>query len=267
MPDKDNLPSAERLRAQTVLITGAANGIGRATAHAFAKVARHVVCTDIDGDAVASLAQEIGEAASAYRLDVKDRDAIEDVFHAASRSKGPIGVVHANAGVSSMKRAVELSEADWDFNFDVNAKGVFLTNQVAVRHFLANGQRGGVIVNTASLAAKVGAPFLAHYSASKFAVLGWTQGLAREVGKDGIRVNAVCPGFVDTPMQHREVVWEAELLGTTEDAVRRSYVEQTPLCRLQTAEDVADVVVFLASDAARFITGQGIDVNGGVFMN
>ncbi len=141
---------------------------------------------------------------------------------------------------------------------------MFLTNQVAARHFAATGK--GCIVNTASLAAKVGAPFLAHYSASKFAVLGWTQALARELAAKGIRVNAVCPGFVATSMQSREVQWEASLRGIDPEQVIADYVAQTPLGRLEQPEDVADVVVFLCSDQARFMTGQGINVTGGVYM-
>jgi NAD(P)-dependent dehydrogenase (short-subunit alcohol dehydrogenase family) len=160
---------------------------------------------------------------------------------------------------------VDLTDEDWDFNFRVNARGVFLTNQVVARRLLADG-RGGAIVNTASLAAKVGAPLLAHYSASKFAVLGWTQALARELAPHGVRVNAVCPGFVKTSMQSREVVWEAQLRGLTPEAVIADYVAQTPLGRLEEPTDVADVVLFLASDAARFMTGQGINVTGGVYM-
>ena len=97
-------------------------------------------------------------------------------------------------------------------------------------------------------------------------MIGWTQALAREVAPHGIRVNAVCPGFVRTPMQDREVVWEAGLRDMTPEAVRQSYIDQTPLGRLETPEDVADVLVFLASDAARFMTGQGINVTGGVYM-
>ena len=253
------------MQNQTVLITGAANGIGRAAALAFAARAAHVVVTDVDEAGARAVAAEIGAKAIAYPLDVTDRAATQAIFDEAARAVGPISIVHANAGVSSMKPAVDLTEADWDFNFAINAKGVFLTNQAAVRHFLAHGV-AGAIVNTASLAAKVGAPLLAHYSASKFAVIGWTQALAREVAAQGIRVNAVCPGFVRTPMQDREVVWEAELRDMTPDAVRQSYVDQTPLGRLETPEDVADVVVFLASDAARFMTGQGINVTGGVYM-
>lgn len=250
---------------KTVLITGAANGIGLATAHAFATAGYRLVLTDINQEGLGAAADVIGGESIAVVVDVCDQKSIEAAFAQGIEKFGQIDVVHANAGVSNMKRSVDLTEKDWDFNFNVNAKGVFLTNQTAVRHFLEAGIEG-VIVNTASLAAKVGAPLLAHYSASKFAVLGWTQALAREHASDGIRINAVCPGFVKTPMQEREVEWEAQLLGKTADEVRKSYIEQTPLGRLETPQDVADVVVFLASDGARFMTGQGINVTGGVYM-
>ena len=124
---------------------------------------------------------------------------------------------------------------------NVNAKGIFLTNQAAIKYFKKSKTKGK-IVNTASLAAKVGAPLLAHYSASKFAVVGFTQALAREVAKDGIRVNAVCPGLVKTSMQDREVQWEAKLRGLSPDKVIQEYIDMTPLGRLEKPEDVADVV-------------------------
>lgn len=250
---------------QVAMITGAANGIGRATALEFARRGARVVVTDIDLDAARDVAQQIGGAACAFHLDVTSEDSIAAAFDEATAAVGPITVVHANAGVSSMKPATELTQADWDFNMNINAKGVYLTNVAAVRQFRKNNVKG-VIVNTASLAAKVGAPLLAHYSASKFAVVGWTQALAREVAAEGIRVNAVCPGFVKTPMQQREVAWEAELRGMTPEEVLQSYVAQTPLGRLETPEDVAGVVIFLASDDARFMTGQAINVTGGVYM-
>lgn len=253
------------MKDQIVLITGAANGIGRASALKFAACGARVVVTDIDEAAAQAVARQIGEGALGCRLDVTDPDETAAVFDRLADTVGPVTVVHANAGVSSMKPAVDLSPADWDLNMNVNAKGVFLTNQAAVRHYLRHGTKGA-IVNTASLAGKVGAALLAHYSASKFAVVGWTQALAREVAGEGIRVNAVCPGFVKTPMQDREVIWEAELRGMTPEAVRQSYIDQTPLGRLETPEDVAGVVVFLASDEARFMTGQAINVTGGVYM-
>ena len=162
-----------------------------------------------------------------------------------------------------MAAVVDLTEEEWDHNMAVNAKGVFLTDRAAVRLWQAEGTKG-VIVNTASLAAKQGAPLLAHYSASKFAVLGFTQALAREVAPLGIRVNCVCPGFVRTPMQDRELVWEAKLRGMTVEQVRDEYVSLTPLGRIEEPEDVADAVVFLCSDLAPFVTGEALNVTGGV---
>jgi len=251
--------------ARTVLVTGGANGIGFASGAAFYELGCNVVIADIDQEAAQRAAADLGGRALGCAIDVRLKKSTETAFLLAEEKFGPIHVVHANAGVSNMKRALDLSEEDWDFNFDVNAKGVFLTNQVAVRHFLEHKTKG-VIVNTASLAAKVGAPLLAHYSASKFAVVGWSQALAREHAKDGIRVNCVCPGFVKTEMQEREIEWEAGLLGCTSEEVRQSYIAQTPLGRLETAQDVAGVVVFLASQSAGFMTGQAVNVTGGVYM-
>lgn len=250
---------------RTVLITGAGTGIGLASARAFSQAGDQIVLGDINLESVNGAAATFDGPVLPLQMDVTSRESVETAFVKSIDHFGAIDVVHANAGVSSMKPAIELTDDDWQFNFDVNAKGVFLTNQIAVRHFLQRGF-AGIIVNTASLAAKVGAPLLAHYSASKFAVLGWTQALAREHAKDGIRVNAVCPGFVATAMQQREIEWEGQLTGQTPDQVLQSYVDQTPLGRLETAEDIADVVTFLASDAARFMTGQGINVTGGVYM-
>ena len=159
---------------------------------------------------------------------MRDRASIQAAIDGVIALRGGIDILCANAGVSTMQKSVDLTDEDWDFNMDINAKGVFITNQIVVRHFLATGKKG-VIVNTASLAGKVGAPLLAHYSASKFAVLGWTQGLARELAPVGIRVNAVCPGFVRTGMQEREIIWEGQLRGMTPEAVRAEYVSLTPM--------------------------------------
>ncbi len=250
--------------ARNVIITGAGSGIGLACSKAFAASGDSVICTDISLDLAKQAAKQVN-AVGSYELDVTNSGQVCDVVAQILNDFGKIDVLHANAGVSNMKRAIDLTETDWDFNFNVNSKGVFLTNREVVKHYLDRGE-GGIIVNTASLAGKMGAPFLAHYSASKFAVIGWTQALAREHAKNNIRVNAVCPGFVKTPMQDREVQWEAELRGITPAEVIQDYIYQTPLGRLQTPEDVADVVVFLASDAARFMTGQGVNVTGGVYM-
>lgn len=255
---------AEELAGRKAIVTGAASGIGKAIATAFARHGVSVAVADINGDAAAAVATKLGGASFGLAMDVSKRDSVEAGFRAVIDRWGGFDILAANAGVSTMNRAVDITDKEWDFNFDVNIRGVFLTNQIAARHFLAAG-KPAVIVNTASLAAKVGAPLLAHYSASKFAVLGWTQALARELAPNNIRVNAVCPGFVKTSMQSREVEWEAQLRGVTPERVVADYVAQTPLGRLEEPEDVADLVVFLASDGARFMTGQGINVTGGVY--
>jgi meso-butanediol dehydrogenase / (S,S)-butanediol dehydrogenase / diacetyl reductase len=252
------------LNGRRAFVTGGAHGIGRAIAQALAGNGVKVAIADIDGEAARRTVQEIGAGSVAVEVDVRERASVERAFGEALKHLGGCDILIANAGVSTMRRALDLSDEDWDFNFAVNARGMFLTNQIAARHFVAQG--AGCIVNTASLAAKVGAPLLAHYSASKFAVLGWTQALARELAPTGIRVNAVCPGFVKTGMQAREIEWESSLRDVSSQRVIDDYVAQTPLGRLEEPEDVADVVVFLCSDRARFMTGQGINVTGGVYM-
>jgi meso-butanediol dehydrogenase/(S,S)-butanediol dehydrogenase/diacetyl reductase len=259
----DDSPYSE-LGGKRAFVTGGAQGIGRAIATALARSGVKVAIADIDGEAARRAAQEIGADSVAIEVDVRVRASVERAFGEALRHLGGCDICIANAGVSTMQRALELTDEDWDFNFAVNARGIFLTNQIAARHFIAQG--AGCIVNTASLAAKVGAPLLAHYSASKFAVLGWTQALARELAPNGIRVNAVCPGFVKTGMQSREIEWESRLRNMSAQQVVDDYVAQTPLGRLEEPEDVADVVVFLCSDKARFMTGQGVNVAGGVYM-
>jgi NAD(P)-dependent dehydrogenase (short-subunit alcohol dehydrogenase family) len=250
------------LAGRTALVTGAGTGIGAAIGEALVGAGARVALTDLDAEAAVARAQALGGWGGG--LDVTEPTSIDAAVTAAEAALGPIDLLCANAGVSTMRRVVDLTAEDWDRNMEVNAKGVFLTNQAVVRRWLARG-KAGTIVNTASLAAKVGAPFLAHYSASKFAVVGFTQALAREVASDGIRVNAVCPGFVRTSMQEREVVWEAELRGVTPERVRQDYIDQTPLGRLEEPEDVARVVVFLASEMAAFMTGQAVNVTGGVY--
>jgi meso-butanediol dehydrogenase/(S,S)-butanediol dehydrogenase/diacetyl reductase len=257
-----------RLAGKVVAVTGAGSGIGRACALAYASEGAQVAVTDIGGraDAVAREIVEAGGRATAWSLDVTDREAIPGVVDAIEATLGPVDVWHNNAGVSTMGRFVDLTERDWDFNMDINAKGVFNCSQVVARHMIAAG-RHGKIVNTASMAGKKGdVAFLPHYVASKFAVVGLTQAMAAELAGHGITVNAICPGYVATPMQEAEATWEGALRGISPDEVRRLYVDDTPLGRLETPEDVARVAVFLASSDSDFITGASIDVNGGAWM-
>jgi NAD(P)-dependent dehydrogenase (short-subunit alcohol dehydrogenase family) len=253
------------LQNKRAIVTGGASGIGLAICKALALQGVQVAVADIDMAAAASAAGEIRDA-RAFPVNVSDRKSVEDCFTEIEDAFGGYEILCANAGVSSMKLVVDLTDDEWNRNFDVNTRGVFLTNQAAVRHFQGTSKPGS-IVNTASLAGKLGAPWLAHYSASKFAVVGFTQALAREVAQYRIRVNCVCPGFVRTPMQAREIEWEAQLRDLTPAAVKEDYIGQTPLGRLEEPEDVADAIVFLASDLARFITGEALNVTGGVRMD
>jgi NAD(P)-dependent dehydrogenase (short-subunit alcohol dehydrogenase family) len=166
-----------------------------------------------------------------------------------------------------MRPFVDISEAEYQFTMDINLRGVFLCGQAAARVMLEQGT-GGTIINTASMAGKQGrVPYLTDYVASKFGVVGLTQAMAFELAPHNITVNAVCPGYVQTPMQERELAWEAELRGTTPHAVEALWIADTPLNRLQQPEDVADAVGFLLSSKARFITGEALSVNGGAYMD
>jgi meso-butanediol dehydrogenase / (S,S)-butanediol dehydrogenase / diacetyl reductase len=251
-------------------ITGAGMGIGRAIALEMVREGVDLYITDLDAGA----AQRVAEEAQALRpearilagqLDVRSAADVAARVEDAANRLGGLDLAANNAGVSSMAKVVDLTEDDWDFNMDVNAKGIFLCCQAEVRLFLRQG-RGGAIVNTASMAGKKAAPLLAHYSASKFAVIGFTQALALETAADGIRVNSVCPGYVRTSMQEREVHWESALRGITPEEVRADYLRAIPLGRLEEPEDVARVVVFLLSERAAYMTGQAVNVTGGAIM-
>ena len=253
--------------SHTAVVTGGGSGIGRAMCQQLAQDGWHVIVTDIRLDAAedtrASLAGHGHEAAA---LNVTDSAEATRLANDISTRHGLDAWV-SNAGVSKMQRFVDVAEADYDFTLDVNLKGVFLCGQAAAKAMISQG-RGGKIVNTASMAGKQGrVPFLADYVASKFGVIGLTQAMAFELASHNITVNAVCPGFVATPMQDRELAWEAELKGTTVDQVRQSWVSDTPLGRLQEPSDVADIVSFLLSNKADFLTGESISANGGAYMD
>jgi meso-butanediol dehydrogenase/(S,S)-butanediol dehydrogenase/diacetyl reductase len=257
------------LDERVTLVTGAGSGIGAVVARELSRAGANVIVTDVSLEGAQKTAHDIRSALGAEpivrRMDVTSDAEVTSTVAELSDSLGPISILVNCAGVSSMVPFTELTEDDWDFNMDVNAKGVFLVTREVVRSMVAN--RGGCVVSIASAAAKGGGPYLAHYSASKWAVLGLTQSVAREVAGAGIRINAVCPGMVRTPMQDREVVWEGELRGMDPEDVRRGYVNYTPLGRLCEPDDVADVILFLCSDRAKFMTGQAINITGGLVMH
>ena len=253
------------LRGRRSVVTGGGAGIGRAICRALAAAGAAVAVTDLDGAAAQAVAAEIrstGGHAWSDALDVTDGAAARRVCDAASEALGGLDVACLNAGVSTMKRVEDLDPAaDWDFTMDVNAKGIFLCTQAVLPHLKAAG--GGAIVATASMAGLRGVPLLAHYAASKWAVIGWIKSVALEVARYNITCNCVCPGYVRTRMQERELVWEGALRGLTPQQVADEYVRHTPLGRLEEPEDVADAVVYLASSAARFLTGVALPVTGG----
>jgi len=248
------------------VVTGAGSGIGAAIATELARRGHYVIVADINLGAAETVVTSLA-AGEALRLDVTNPVAVEEAVQAIVTTHARLDVWVSNAGISKMQRFLDISPSDLARNFEVNTYGVFYCGQSAARAMIALG-RPGIIVNTASMAAKQGkAPFLADYVASKFAVLGLTQAMALELAPHQIRVNSVCPGFVATPMQTRELAWEAALRGTTPEDVKQGWINDTPLARLQTPEDVAKVVAFLASDDAAFLTGESISVNGGAFMD
>jgi NAD(P)-dependent dehydrogenase (short-subunit alcohol dehydrogenase family) len=227
-----------------------------------------LLLADLDLEGVERVAEQIrsmGNRCLAIRTDVTDAKRVQDTVARCVQEFGKIDIAVNNAGVSSMAWVVDLNEKDWDFNMNVNAKGVFLCCQAEVRAMIP--QNHGKIINTASMAAKRGVPLLAHYTASKWAVVGFSRSLALEVAKYNITVNCVCPGLVKTGMQEREIAWEAKLRGLTEEDVRKEYISITPLGRLETPEDVAKVFSFLASEDSDFMTGQAINITGGIMMN
>jgi NAD(P)-dependent dehydrogenase (short-subunit alcohol dehydrogenase family) len=248
------------LTGQVALITGAGTGIGRAIAHALAGAGARVAVSDIDLESAQRVVLELPEAIPLF-LDVTSPESAARAVAATEAALGWIDILINNAGVSTMNRIEELTIEEWDFNFDVNARGVFLVTRAALPGMIA--RRAGCIVNTASMAGKKAVPLLAHYAASKWACIGFTLSAAVELAQHGIRVNCVCPGYVKTSMQQRELAWEGELRGLSPVEVAEGYIRLTPLGRMEAPEDVAQVVRWLCSPQAAFVTGAAIDVTGG----
>ncbi len=257
------------LKDKVVLVTGAGRGIGKTIALSFAEQGSLVLVGDINLDEASDTAKiatdQYKVISQAYKLDVTNRPEVQRVVDAIFDEYHRIDILVNNAGVSTMARAVDITEEEWDFNMNVNAKGVFNVSQSVVKRMIEKSIKGKII-NIASQAGRQGFPLFAHYCASKFAVIGFTQSLALEVGKYGVTVNAICPGFVKTSMQVREILWEAELRGISPEDVIKDYIDSIPLGRLQEPQDVANVTLFLGSSLADYITGASIEANGGSCM-
>ena len=253
-----------KLLGKKALVTGGGAGIGRAICEKLAGLGASVMVADLNeitAKEVASLlAAPSGGKHAFCRMDVTQKQSVQSAVEYTAKTLGGIDILVNNAGVSTMQRVENLTEEEWDFNFNVNIKGVFFVTQAALPYLK---ESKGKIVNTASMASIKAAPLLAHYSATKFAVLGFTKACALEFAEYGITVNCTCPGYVKTSMQEREVIWEAGLRGMAPEAVLEEYHSLTPLGRLCTPEDVAKVVGFLASEDADYLTGEAITVSGG----
>jgi meso-butanediol dehydrogenase/(S,S)-butanediol dehydrogenase/diacetyl reductase len=258
-----------RFKNKTVIVTGGDKGIGKAVVLGLATEGANVVIgynSDLDSaNETAGLVEKTGVGFEVVKADVRLKEDCDSLVETAVKKFGRLDIAVNNAGVSTMNWAVDLTEEEWDFNMDVNAKGVFFCCQSQVKQFIKQGG-GGRIVNVSSIAGKRPAVLLSHYAASKFAVLGFSKTLALEVASQGITVNCVCPGLVRTSMQEREIGWEAKLRGISKEDVIKEYHNAVPLARLEEPEDTAMVVLFLASDDAGYMTGQAINVAGGMEM-
>ena len=246
-------------------LDGHAPNMGVAIAQRLAQMGAVVAVTDIDEEAARKTAATLptcdgNPPHTAMKMDVTKADEIKAVLARIHVLYRTLDILCNNAGVSSMAPLEDLTEEEWDFNVDINMKGVFLCTKAAIPYMK---EKGGRIVNTCSMAAIKADPTLAHYTASKFGVLGFTRATALAVAQYGITVNCVCPGWVKTPMQDREVVWEGKMKGMTPEAVRQSYIDHTPLGRLCYPEDVANAVAFFVQPESDFITGQDMIIAGG----
>lgn len=251
------------LRNRVVLVTGAASGIGDGVSDAFQSEGAVVVRADTAYPRGSLRRRPTG---AEVHLDVTDEEEVAEVLEQIESAFGLVEVLVHAAGTSTMAFGVDTTEAEWDLNLDVNAKGSFLVaKHVAGR--LRRADRTGSLVLIASQAGKNGYRGMTAYVASKHAVLGLTRTLAVELAPRGIRVNAICPGIIETRMKHRERVEGAALRGMTVAEIEAEDRSQVPLGRTGTPRDVAGVALFLASDLSAYMTGQSINVTGGITMH
>jgi 3-oxoacyl-[acyl-carrier protein] reductase len=243
---------------RVMIITGGSRGIGRAIAFRFADEKPRIVLLHYDPDdsaakeALDRLADK-GVQAEIHRIDVSNRGEVDRLFKDVLDRFGRVDALINNAGITKDGLLMRMSEEDWDQVLRVNLKGVFNCAQAVIRSMVK--ARSGRIVNISSVAGQIGNAGQTNYAASKAGILGFTKSLAREVGSRGITVNAVAPGFINT-----------EMTSSLPDKLKESFVQQIPLARVGEPEDVAEAVHWLCSEGSKYITGQVIHVNGGLYM-
>ncbi len=253
------------LEGKVAIITGAASGIGKGIAEKFAREGAKVAIADINLEMAEKTAQEIGPSAMAVKVDVGDKASVEAMADKVEEKLGPLEIFVNNAGVSYVAPFLDCSEQLWDKTMLINLKGAFHGCQAAVKRMLP--RKKGVILNMSSQSGKAGNSQYAAYCASKFGVIGLTQSLAVEFAAEGIRVNAICPGVVFTPLWDAMIEDYAKKRNMKPEQVKPYLESKVPLGRLCTPEDVANTAAFLASDQASFITGQSINVSGGLILS
>jgi 2-keto-3-deoxy-L-fuconate dehydrogenase len=245
------------LTGKTAFVTAAGQGMGRATAHAFAAAGAKVIATDVDTTKLSGLESD---QIRTRALNVLDAAAIAD----AARDAGPVDILFNCAGIVHQGTLMDATEADWSLAFDLNCRSMFRTMQAFLPGMLARGR--GSILNMASVASSLkGVPNRFIYSASKAAVIGMTRSVAIDYVARGIRCNCLCPGTVGTPSLDERIAENAAAAGSI-DAARAAFVARQPMGRLGTPEEIAALAVYLSGDDAQFITGQSIVIDGGLTL-
>ncbi len=246
----------DRLKGKRAFITAAGAGIGRAIAIAFAREGAHVIATDLRPEAVEGLGGE--GVAEIHGLDVRDTDAVK----ALAKQTGSVDILANCAGFVHHGTVLTTSEADWDFSFDLNVKSMHRTIAAFLPAMLENG--GGSIINISSGASSVrGLPNRYVYGASKAAVIGLTKAVAADFIRQGIRCNAICPGTIQSPSLDGRIAARATAESKSLEAIRQDFIDRQPMARLGTAEEVAMLALYLASDELSYTTGQAHLVDGG----
>lgn len=246
-----------RLVGKRIIITGAVNNIGRAAAMSFVAEGARVVIGDRD-DAGSGTARELGDAAHFIKVNVTSEDDVRNLIDEGTEWLGGLDVLCQNAGLQHSGKITEFEAAKWDALFAVNTRAHFFGAKYAVPHLRKSGR--GSIINTSSLAGKRGGPGMVGYSASKGAVIALTTALAMELAPDNIRVNAICPGWVDTAFNQPAIDF---IGGRSEQEKAVSAI--VPLGRQAVPEEIAPMFVYLASDESSYMTAQAITIDGGVF--